>query len=230
MGIKILLADDEKDIVEFLQYNLEQEGFEVIAAYDGAEAIQKIAKKPELIILDVMMPKLNGFEVCKKIRETEGFENVPVIFLTAKSSEMDEIRGLELGADDFIKKPISPKKLIARVKANLRKREFANSSNGSPASIKIGPLEIDRDKYMVYIDGEQVVFPRKEFEILSYLANHPGKVFPRDTILKDVWGADIFVVERTVDVHIRKIREKLDKHENLIETVKGVGYRFKIME
>lgn len=230
MGIKILLADDEKDIVEFLQYNLEQEGFEVISAYDGAEALQKIAQKPELIILDVMMPKLNGFEVCKKIRETEGFENTPVIFLTAKTSEMDEIKGLELGADDFIKKPISPKKLIARVKSNLRKREFAGPSNGAASIVKIGPLEIDRDKYMVYIDGEQMVFPRKEFEILSYLANHPGKVFPRETILKDVWGADIFVVERTVDVHIRKIREKLDKYENLIETVKGVGYRFKIME
>ncbi|HEX2982324.1 MAG TPA: response regulator transcription factor [Ignavibacteriales bacterium] len=230
MGIKILLADDEKDIVEFLQYNLEQEGFEVISAYDGAEALQKIEQKPELIILDVMMPKLNGFEVCKKIRETEGFENTPVIFLTAKTSEMDEIKGLELGADDFIKKPISPKKLIARVKSNLRKREFAGPSNGAASIVKIGPLEIDRDKYMVYIDGEQMVFPRKEFEILSYLANHPGKVFPRETILKDVWGSDIFVVERTVDVHIRKIREKLDKYENLIETVKGVGYRFKIME
>jgi two-component system alkaline phosphatase synthesis response regulator PhoP len=230
MGIKILLADDEKDIVEFLQYNLEQEGFEVISAYDGAEALQKITQKPELIILDVMMPKLNGFEVCKKIRETEGFENTPVIFLTAKTSEMDEIKGLELGADDFIKKPISPKKLIARVKSNLRKREFAGPPNGAASIVKIGPLEIDRDKYMVYIDGEQMVFPRKEFEILSYLANHPGKVFPRETILKDVWGADIFVVERTVDVHIRKIREKLDKYENLIETVKGVGYRFKIME
>ncbi len=230
MGTKILLVDDEKDIVEFLQYNLEQEGFEVISAYDGAEAIQKLPLNPEMIILDVMMPKLNGFEVCKVIRETDGFENTPVIFLTAKTSEMDEIKELELGADDFIKKPISPKKLIARVKSNLRKREFSNSFNGAPTTIKVGPIEIDREKYVVYIDGEQVIFPRKEFEILSYLANHPGKVFPRDTILKDVWGSDIFVVERTVDVHIRKIREKLNKYENLIETVKGVGYRFKIME
>lgn len=230
MKAKILLVDDEKDIVEFLQYNLEHEGFEVIAAYDGEEAIQKISLVPDLIILDVMMPKLNGFEVCKKIRQTKGFETTPVIFLTAKSSELDEIAGLEMGADDFIRKPISPKKLIARVKSNLRKRDGTFFDDKKSRVIKIGPLEIDRNKYVVIIDGAQTVFPRKEFEILGYLASNPGKVFSREAILKNIWGSDIFVVERTIDVHIRKIREKLGKYENLIETVKGVGYRFQDKE
>lgn len=227
MKEKILLVDDEKDIVEFLQYNLEKEGFEVITAYDGAQAIQKLVEKPDLIILDILMPKLNGYEVCKIIRETEGMERVPVIFLTAKSSEMDEIKGLELGADDFIRKPISPQKLIARVNANLRKRDYSVSEDKEQNSLKIGPIEIDREKYIVKIDGKEVFFPKKEFELLYYLASQPGKVFNRDVLLRNIWGDDIYVVERTIDVHVRKIREKLGKHEDLIETIKGVGYRFK---
>ncbi|HEX2868863.1 MAG TPA: response regulator transcription factor [Ignavibacteriales bacterium] len=229
MKAKILLADDEKDIVEFLEYNLASEGFDVITAYDGKEAIEKLSYKPDLIILDVMMPKFDGYEVCRQIRKIEQFQNTPVIFLTAKSSEADEIKGLELGADDFIGKPISPKKLVARVKSNLRKSEVQTpegpTSENSP--IKAGPLVIDREKYEVTLEGEQIVFPRKEFEILSYLAGQPGKVFGREAILRDIWGQDVFVVDRTIDVHIRKIREKLSGYADMIETIKGVGYRFK---
>lgn len=230
MKAKILLADDEKDIVEFLEYNLASEGFEVIAAYDGKEALEKLSHKPDLIILDVMMPEYDGYEVCRQIRKNELFSNTPVIFLTAKSSEVDEIKGLELGADDFIGKPISPKKLVARVKANLRKSESQTSDSaaiGENPVIKIGPLEINRDKYEVLLDGENIIFPRKEFEILSYLASKPGKVFGREAILHDIWGTDVFVVDRTIDVHIRKIREKLEDYADMIETIKGVGYRFR---
>ncbi len=230
MKTKILLVDDEPDIVEFLQYNLKQEGFDVIAAYDGIEALTKISEKPDLIILDIMMPKLDGYEVCKRIRSTSGFENTPVIFLTAKSGEVNEIKGLELGANDYIKKPISPKKLIARVKSNLRKKDIEPIDKKSISKVKIGPLLIDKDQFTVHIDGKEKIFPRKEFEVLFYLANNPGRVFSREALLKDVWGTGVYVVDRTVDVHIRKIREKLDQHSDLIETIKGVGYRFKSVE
>lgn len=230
MKTKILLVDDEPDIVEFLNYNLKNEGFEVITAFDGLEALSKISENPDLIILDIMMPKLDGYEVCKRIRATSGFENTPIIFLTAKVGEVNEILGLELGASDYIQKPISPKKLVARVKSNLRKIDVQPEEKKSPKKIKIGPLVIDREQYLVQIDGNEKIFPRKEFEVLYYLANNPGRVFSRDTLLKDVWGADVYVVDRTVDVHIRKIREKLEKYSDLIETVKGVGYRFKSVE
>lgn len=225
MAAKILLVDDEKDIVEFLQYNLEQEGFNVISAHDGKEAIEKVTEDTDLIILDVMMPKMDGFEAFKEIRTKPEYEKIPIIFLTAKSSELDEVKGLEIGAEDYIQKPISPKLLVARVKSNLRK---VKSKDETPV-YKIGPLSIDRDQYKIYVDGENIIFPKKEFEILAYLSQNPGKVFPREKILSDVWGSDIFVVERTIDVHVRKIREKLGKHSELIETVKGVGYRFKII-
>lgn len=228
MKSKILLVDDEKDIVEFLEYNLIQEGFEVITAYDGIGALRKLNDKPDLIILDIMMPNIDGYEVCKRIRENKAYSEIPVIFLTAKGAEADEIKGLELGASDFIKKPISPKKLIARVNSNLRKSSKEEKS--LPTIIKIGPLEIDREQYTVYIDKIETVFPRKEFELLYFLANNPGKVFNRDSLLKTVWGIDVYVVDRTVDVHIRKIREKLDNFSDLIETIKGVGYRFKSVE
>ncbi|HUX61561.1 MAG TPA: response regulator transcription factor [Ignavibacteriaceae bacterium] len=228
MKNKILLVDDERDIVEFLQYNLIHEGFDVVIAYDGKEALSKISSKPDLIILDIMMPVLDGYEVCRRIRDTKGFENTPIIFLTAKAGEYDEILGLELGASDYIQKPISPKKLIARVNSNLRKND--DKGEAAKAKIEIGPLVIDREQYIVYINGKEKIFPRKEFELLYYLANNPGKVFSRDALLKDVWGTDVFVVDRTVDVHIRKIREKLDKNFDLIETIKGVGYRFKNFE
>lgn len=228
MKSKILLVDDEKDIVEFLEYNLVQEGFEVITANDGIGAIQKMNEKPDLIVLDIMMPKLDGYEVCKRIRENKAYTEIPVIFLTAKGAEADEIKGLELGASDFIKKPISPKKLIARVNSNLRKSSKDQVS--LPVKIQIGPLIIDREKYVIHINGNETVFPRKEFELLYFLANNPGKVFSRDALLKTVWGVDVYVVDRTVDVHVRKIREKLEEFSDLIETIKGVGYRFKSVE
>lgn len=227
MNKKILLVDDEQDIVEFLEYNLRQEGFEVITAYDGKEAISKLSQKPDLIILDVLMPEMDGYETCKTIREIPEFKTIPVLFLTAKTSEIDEIKGLNLGADDYVYKPISPKKLVARVKSNLRK---IGSEKLNSAQIQIGSLIIDRDKYTVSLDGKPLVLPKKEFEIISYLASQPGKVFTRDKILSDIWGDNIYVVERTIDVHVRKIREKLGDSADLIETIKGVGYRFKNVE
>ena|ERR1035437_10025808 len=230
MTSKILLVDDEKDIVEFLQYNLEQEGFKVIVAYDGKEALEKLSKNPDLIILDVMMPRMDGYETCSKIKTMEEYKNIPIIFLTAKSSEIDEVHGLNIGGVDFIQKPISPKKLVARVKSNLRKIETANDIQSQSKEIAIGPLVIDKEKYSVLLDGKPIILPKKEFEILAYLAGNPGKVFPRSRILNDIWGMDIFVVERTIDVHVRKIREKLDEYSDLIETIKGVGYRFKNFE
>ena len=229
MKTKILLVDNENDIVEFLQYNLEKEGFEVLPAYDGMEALEKIKQKPDLVILDIMMPKLDGFEVYKRIRENNLYKDIPIIFLTAKSGEIDEIKGLELGASDYIQKPISPKKLVARVRSNLRKSESAIRKN-QPIKISIGPLLIDKEKYTVHLNNKQIVYPRKEFEILYFLANNPGKVFSRDTLLKEVWGPDIYVVDRTVDVHVRKIREKLGKFSDMIETIKGVGYKFGSVE
>lgn len=224
---KVLLVDDEKDIVEFLQYNLESEGFEVIAAYNGEEALEKVKENPDLVVLDVMMPKMVGYEVCRRIRGQEVYNNIPIIFLTAKTSEVDELKGLDCGADDYIKKPISPKMLVARVKSKLKRQSLTDQQNeGKSKTLKIGPLEIDEEKHEVLLNNQKIILPKKEFSILYYLASKPGKVFPRDRILNDVWGDDIFVIERTVDVHIRKIREKLGDYSNLIETIKGVGYRF----
>lgn len=227
MKTKILLVDDEKDIVEFLQYNLEREGFKVITAYDGIEALEKMSQKPDLLILDVMMPKMNGYEVCSKVRSQDDYKNIPIVFLTAKSSEIDEVHGLNIGANDFIQKPISPKKLIARVRSNLRRIETNQNGLSQNQEITIGPLVINREKYTVTLKGKHIVLPKKEFEILAYLASNPGRVFHRDKILNDIWGSDVFVVERTIDVHVRKIREKLGSYAELIETIKGVGYRFK---
>jgi two-component system, OmpR family, alkaline phosphatase synthesis response regulator PhoP len=225
---KVLLVDDEKDIVEFLQYNLESEGFEVISAFDGEMALSKMTENPDLIVLDVMMPKMNGYDVCKNIRMNEEYDDIPIIFLTAKATEFDELKGFDLGADDYVKKPISPKMLVARVKSKLKRANRTEEKvTSSSSAIKIGPLEINKDKYEVKVNGQLIVLPKKEFSILYYLAAKPGKVFPRDRILNDVWGEDIYVIERTIDVHVRKIREKLGAHSNLIETIKGVGYRFK---
>lgn len=227
---KILLVDDEKDIVEFLKYNLEQNNFSVIVGYNGEEALQLLKEKPDLIILDIMMPKLNGFDTCKKIREKSEFKNVPIMILTAKNGESNEIKGLEAGANDYILKPISPIKLIARVKSNLRKVElFSYREKQLPVQIKYGPIELNKEKYEVKIDGELKNFPRKEFEVLYYLLNNPGIVFGREKILKEVWGFDVYIIDRTVDVHIRKIREKLGAHMHMIETIKGVGYRLKML-
>lgn len=227
MKKKILLVDDEKDIIEFLKYNLEQEDFTVITAYDGDEALKKIKEHPDLIILDILMPKMNGYDVCRNIRAQKEFDHIPVIFLTAKSSEIDEVLGLELGASDFIQKPISPKKLIARVNSNLRKN-FPKQIDSDV--LTIGPIKINKKKYTVFVDDTEIPLPRKEFDILFILANSPGIIFNREALLSKVWGSEIYVVDRTIDVHIRKIREKLEPYSDLIETVKGVGYRFKDVE
>lgn len=224
---KILLVDDEADIVEFLTYNLEQSNFETIVAYDGEEALKKLKEKPDLIILDIMMPKLNGFETCKRIREKREYDNIPIIFLTAKNGESNEIKGLELGANDYIQKPVSPNKLVARVKSNLQKVDRINNTAPVLKIIKIGPIEINKEKYEVLIDGEFKIFPKKEFEVLYFLMKNPNKVFGREVLLREIWGQDVYIIERTVDVHIRKIREKLGKYFYMIETIKGVGYRIK---
>jgi two-component system alkaline phosphatase synthesis response regulator PhoP len=225
---KILLVDDEKDIIEFLQYNLKKEGFSVITANDGIEALNLLKENPDLIVLDIMMPAMDGFEVCRRIRQINDFMNTPVIFLTARVGETDEIKGLTLGANDYIHKPVSPGKLVARVKSNLR--NIGKYNVDEPGKINIGPLQIDRDKYEITINGVHKIFPRKEFEILFYLAGNPGKVLSRNDILRNVWRNDVFVYGRTVDVHIRKIREKLDLYADILETVKGVGYRIKRVE
>lgn len=224
--MKILIVDDEKDIVEFIQYNLEAEGYQVITAYNGKEALEAIKEKPDLVVLDVMMPDIDGYEVCSKIRTKEKYNNIPILFLTAKSGEQDEIHGLDIGADDYISKPVSVKKLFARIKSNLRQSDIGIKEEQNNI-IEVGPIKIDRGEYVVYLNNSKIVFPRKEFELLSYLAKKPGKVIPRDKLLSSIWGEDVFVVDRTIDVHIRKIREKLGEYSNLIETVKGVGYRFK---
>ena len=226
---KILLVDDEPDIVEFLKYNLEQNGYDVIVGHDGLQALKKLSENPDLIILDIMMPHLDGYEVYHKIRENKKFTDVPIIFLTAKSGETDEIKGLELGASDFIQKPISPKKLIARIKLNLRKNKV-DLSGQDILKLEIGPLVIDKERYVVNIDNVETNFPRKEFTLLFFLASNPDRVFSREELLKEVWGDNVYVVDRTVDVHIRKIREKLGKHAYLIDTIKGVGYKFKSVE
>jgi len=231
MATKILIIEDEKDIIEFIKYNLEEDGFEVVSATDGEEGLKMMSHDPDLVLLDIMMPKLDGYEVCRKIRANKATEKTPVIFLTAKSSEFDEIKGLELGANDYITKPISPSKLVARIKATLRNSIRAEFSFEDAANlIKYGPIEIDRDKYIVVVDSEEKIFPRKEFELLFFLLNSPGIVHSRTALLKYVWGSDVYVVERTVDVHVRKIREKLGAFQDLIETVKGVGYRFKELD
>lgn len=227
---KILLVDDEPDILEFLKYNLEQQGFEVLLAHNGEEAINKLSEKPDLIILDVMMPKMDGFETCRRIKSKKEFENIPVVFLTAKNGEKDEINALTLGASDYIQKPVSSNKLISRVKLNLRKSNAFLNNKSEPPKIIYGPIEIDREKYEISVDGERKVFPRKEFELLYFLIKNAGKVYSREALLREIWGFNVYIIERTVDVHIRKIREKLGAHSDLVETIKGVGYRLKQIE
>jgi two-component system alkaline phosphatase synthesis response regulator PhoP len=224
---KILLVDDEVDILEFLKYNLEQDNFEVLVSNNGKDALKKITQNPDLIVLDIMMPEMDGFELYQQIKKNKVYQDIPIIFLTAKSGETDEIKGLDLGASDYIQKPISPKKLIARIKSNLRKTSQDDKKAKSIEILKIGPLAIDVEKFVVKVDNKEKFFPRKEFQLLHFLAQNPGKVINRETLLKEIWGNDVYVIDRTIDVHIRKIREKLGKHSELIETIKGVGYRFK---
>lgn len=223
---KILVVDDERDIVDLLRYNLEKEGFEVMAAFDGEEALRKIEGRPDLVLLDVMLPGMDGFEVCRGIRSDPATHDIPVLMLTARSNEVDEIVGLEIGADDYIMKPISPRKLLARVKAALRRAEQQETGT-QDGPLAIEGVRIDPARYRVEVDGRPIAFARREFDLLHFLIRHQGKVFSREALLDSVWGSDANVVDRTVDVHVRRIREKLGPYEHLIETVKGVGYRFR---
>lgn len=227
MKKRILIVDDERDIVDLLRYNLAKEGYEVVTAFNGSEALDKTSTPPDLVLLDVMMPVLDGFETCKKLKSDPRTASVPVIFLTASSSEVDEVLGLELGAEDYLQKPISPRKLVARVRTALRRPTHGGDEQSEPPVIRTGIVEINRSTFTVRIGTSEVFFPRKEFELLALLAAHPGKVFSREMLLRSIWGEDVVVIDRTIDVHIRKIREKLGEETALIETIKGVGYRFK---
>jgi len=219
----ILVCDDEKDIVDVLSYNLTKEGFNVITAYNGQEALQKITPEIDLILLDVMMPQLDGIEVCKRLRENPKTRDISIIFLTARNSEIDEIKGLEAGGDDYISKPISIKRLLARINSVLRRKEVSTS----PEKLKIGKITLDLDNYEIEIENQIISLPRKEFETFIYLAKNRGKIVRREQLLENVWGDEIIVTPRTIDVHIRKIREKLGKYADIIETIKGVGYRLR---
>ena len=221
-GKRILIADDEPDILEIVSYNLGKEGYEVYTAKDGNEAIERAKQlNPDLIILDVMMPKKTGVEVCAILRSQSLFQDTMIIFLTALSDEASHIKGLETGADDYVSKPISPKVLVSRVNALFRR---INKDDGK--TLKIGNISIDPVKFIVEIEGKEVILAKKEFELLYLLASKPGRVFLRNEILSKVWGMDVIVGDRTIDVHIRKIRQKLGV--DCITTVKGVGYKFEI--
>lgn len=223
--VKILLVDDEPDILEFIGYNLKKEDYTVFYAKNGVEAIQMAKKEiPDLIILDIMMPGMDGIETCREIRESDGLKDVLIIFLTARNEDYSQIAGFDVGADDFISKPVRPRVLISRIRAVLRRKGrgiIAGEKNGEDVS---GGLQIDKEKYTVTLEGEPVLLRKKEFELLSLLASKPGKVFGRDEILNRVWGEQVVVGDRTVDVHVNKLREKLG--EKFIRTIKGVGYKF----
>lgn len=227
MKQKILIADDERDIVDFIKYNLDKEGYSVLTAKNGTEALQQSKKNPDLILLDIMMPEMDGFEVVRALKKNPATAQIPVIFLTAKSSDVDEVVGLELGADDYITKPVSIPKLIARIKLTLRKKTVASNEDNDAKILRHGIIEINRSQYKVFINKKEVFFPKKEFEVLSYLVKNAGKVVTRETLLAQIWGSDVYVIDRTVDVHIRKIREKLGAYADYIDTIKGVGYRMK---
>lgn len=221
---KILLVDDEPDILEFLSYNLKKEGYNVFTANNGKEAVTSAKKEsPQLIMLDVMMPDMDGIETCREIRDIPGLKDVMIAFLTARSEDYSQIAGFDVGADDYINKPIKPRVLISRIKALLRRGANSDSSK-STDKVDMGGIKIDRERYLIIQDGKEISLPKKEFELLALLASKPGKVFTRDVILDKVWGGDVVVGDRTIDVHIRKLREKLG--EEFIKTVKGIGYKF----
>lgn len=221
--IKILLVDDEADILEIVGYNLSSEGYQVTTAKNGLEAIEKAKKhKPHLIILDVMMPEMDGIEACEKLREIPDLNNAVITFLTARGEDYSQVAGFDAGADDYITKPIKPKVLVSKVKALLRR--IKESDNPTDTIMTIGDLIINREEYKITNKGKEIVLPRKEFELLSLLATKPGKVFKREEILDKVWGNEVVVGGRTIDVHIRKLREKIG--DNSFKTIKGVGYKF----
>ena len=218
----ILIVDDEPDIRAILRYNLEKEGFSITEAVDGNDALDKLSKDLDLAILDIMMPGKDGYDVCRKIREQGN--TLPIVFLTAMDREFDELKGLEVGADDYVRKPFSPKMLIARINAIFRRIDQINSKG---TSICFGELEINTSTYIAQLDGEELHLPRKEFELLTFFMSQPNIIFNREELLGRIWEEDVFVVDRTIDVHINRIRSKLGPCKNWIETVKGIGYRFR---
>jgi two-component system, OmpR family, alkaline phosphatase synthesis response regulator PhoP len=222
--IKILLVDDEQDILEIVGYNLSQEGYKVVTASNGKEAIQ-VAKReiPQLIIMDVMMPEMDGMEACENIRKIPELSNVIIAFLTARSEDYSQVAGFDAGADDYIAKPIKPKLLVSKVKALLRRLK---SETSSAETLNVGGIEINREEYKIVKDNLEIVLPRKEFELFYLLASKPGKVFKREEILDKVWGNEVIVGGRTIDVHIRKLREKIG--DDFFKTIKGVGYKFEV--
>ncbi|AZI27202.1 MAG: response regulator transcription factor [Pedobacter agri] len=224
-GQKILIVDDEPDILELIEYNLKKEGYQVFTASNGQEGIT-VAKKvhPDLIILDIMMPKMDGIEACRLMRAIPDFKNTFMVFLTARSEEYSEIAGFNVGADDYIAKPIKPRALVSRINAILRRN--TGTEEVSENKLEIGDLVIDREAYLVFQGGNKVVLAKKEFELLYLLASKPGKVYTRESILKNIWEDSVVVTNRTIDVHIRKLREKLG--ETYVSTVKGVGYKFEL--
>lgn len=222
--IKILLVDDEADILEIVGYNLSEEGYKIFKASNGKEAIAVAKKeKPHLIILDVMMPEMDGMEACENIRKIPELQNVIITFLTARSEDYSQVAGFDAGADDYIAKPIKPKLLVSKVKALLRRLK---SDSSTTENLIVGNIEISREEYKIIMNGKEIVLPRKEFELFYLLASKPGKVFKREEILDKVWGNEVVVGGRTIDVHIRKLREKIS--EDLFKTIKGVGYKLEV--
>ena len=220
--IKILLVDDEADILEIVGYNLSQEGYQISTAINGREAVAKAKKVlPHLIIMDVMMPEMDGMEACENIRKIPELNNVIITFLTARSEDYSQVAGFDAGADDYITKPIKPKLLVSKVKALLRRLKETEQNS---ETLNVGGIEINREEYKIIKDGVEIVLPRKEFELFYLLASKPGKVFKREEILDKVWGNDVIVGGRTIDVHIRKLREKIG--DEFFKTIKGVGYKF----
>ncbi|MEQ8302252.1 MAG: response regulator transcription factor [Cyclobacteriaceae bacterium] len=219
---KVLVVDDEEPILELLKYNLEKEGYDVRTATEGQLAVD-IAKKflPDLVLLDIMMPKMDGVEACRLLRAIPELQNTYIVFLTARSEEYSEIAAFDVGADDYITKPIKPRALMSRITALFRRE---SKKNTSPTQIKLGDLTIDRTSYTIKVNDKEISLPKKEFELLFFLAQNPNKVFSRDDLLQNIWGSDVYVLARTVDVHIRKVREKIG--DDYITTVKGVGYKF----
>lgn len=222
---RILIVDDEPDILEFLTYNLEKEGYEVVSASDGKEGLEKaIQTKPDLIILDIMMPGMDGVELCRLLRENREFDETLIAFLTAREEDYSQIAALEVGGDDYITKPLKPRVFISRIKALLRRSGKNESEEQERNIIEVGNLIVDKDKICVYKGDKIIELAKKEFDLLSLLMTKPGKVFTRDEIFNKVWGSDVIVGNRTIDVHIRKLREKIGS--KYIKTLKGIGYKF----
>ncbi len=221
---KVLVVDDEEPILELLKYNLEKQGYDVKVASDGFAGVD-LAKRfhPDLVLLDIMMPKMDGVETCRQLRAVPELQNTYIVFLTARSEEYSEVAAFDVGADDYITKPIKPRALMSRISALFRRDSKKKSTS---SQITVGSLTIDRTSYTIKVKGKEISLPKKEFELLFFLAQNPNKVFSRDDLLQNIWGSDVYVLARTVDVHIRKVREKIG--DDYITTVKGVGYKFNL--